>query len=156
MIKIRPTLSNKILDIIFNLQKFIKNILLLLLCISSFSCNAKMLFYRIPFRIQTYTPITREEIKNLAVKGGMQELLPRNHTKVLALLNSHNNKCYQFDVENIRIYIREDNHEYFIDNKGIVLFKHKKNHKCSKNKIDENEIVKLLNEGNVDTWEKDE
>ncbi|ERH36715.1 hypothetical protein P381_22265 [Salmonella enterica subsp. enterica serovar Enteritidis str. 10-34587] len=53
------------------------------------------------------------------------------------------------------IYI-EDNHEYFIDNKGVVLFKNKKNYKCSKIKINENEIVMLLNDGNVDTWEKDE
>ncbi|HGB5550325.1 TPA: hypothetical protein ACIVSV_004429, partial [Salmonella enterica subsp. enterica serovar Wangata] len=84
------------------------------------------LFFRIPFRIQTYTPITREEIKRLAVKGGGQELLQRNHGKVLALLSPHGNKCYLFDDENIRIYIYEDNHEYFIDNKGVVLFKNKK------------------------------
>lgn len=53
-------------------------------------------------------------------------------------------------------YIYEDNNEYFIDNKGMVLFKNKKTYKCSKNKINENEIVMLLNDGNVDTWEKDE
>lgn len=53
-----------------HLQKIIKNTLLLLVCILPFSCDAKMLFFRIPFRIQTYTPITREEIKRLAVKGG--------------------------------------------------------------------------------------
>lgn len=38
----------------------------------------------------------------------------------------------------------------------MVLFKNKKTYKCSKNKINENEIVMLLNDGNVDTWEKDE
>lgn len=89
-----------------HLQKIIKNTLLLLVCILPFSCDAKMLFFRIPFRIQTYTPITRGGgIKRLAVKGGGQELLQRNHGKVLALLSSHGNKCYLFDDENIRIYI---------------------------------------------------
>ncbi|EEL9994605.1 hypothetical protein XZ55_01980 [Salmonella enterica subsp. enterica serovar Enteritidis] len=121
-----------------------------------FFAMRKCYFFRIPFRIQTYTPITRGGIKRLAVKGGVQELLQRNHGKVLALLSPHGNKCYLFDDENIRIYIYEDNHEYFIDNKGVVLFKNKKNYKCSKNKINENEIVMLLNDGNVDTWEKDE
>ncbi|MEM0569372.1 hypothetical protein [Salmonella enterica] len=156
MIKIRPTQPNEILCVFFALSKMDKKILLLLFCILPFLCDAKMLFYRIPFRIQTYTPITREEIKMLAVKGGMQELLPRNHEKLLALLNPHKNKCHLFDGKNIRIYIREDNREYFIDNNGMMLFRNKRTYKCSKNKIDENEIVKLLNDGNVDTWEKDE
>ncbi|EBM1271845.1 hypothetical protein DUG22_16610 [Salmonella enterica] len=156
MIKISPPCLMKFYVFSLHLQKIIKNTLLLLVCILPFFCDAKMLFFRIPFRIQTYTPITRGGIKRLAVKGWVQELLQRNHGKVLALLSPHGNKCYLFDDENIRIYIYEDNHEYFIDNKGVVLFKNKKNYKCSKNKINENEIVMLLNDGNVDTWEKDE
>ncbi|EAM8675287.1 hypothetical protein BL252_17540 [Salmonella enterica] len=119
MIKISPPCLMKFYVFSLHLQKIIKNTLLLLVCILPFSCDAKMLFFRIPFRIQTYTPITREEIKRLAVKGGGQELLQRNHGKVLALLSPHGNKCYLFDDENIRIYIYEDNHEYFIDNKGV-------------------------------------
>lgn len=134
MIKISPPCLMRFYVFFLHIQKIIKNTLFLLVCISPFFCDAKMLFYRIPFRIQTYIPITRNEIKRLAVKGGMQELLQRNHGKVLALLSPHRNKCYLFDNENIRIYIHEDNHEYFIDNKGMVLFKNKKTYKCSKNK----------------------
>ncbi|HAF3334273.1 TPA: hypothetical protein G9A39_002378 [Salmonella enterica] len=110
MIKISSPCLMKFYVFSLHLQKIIKNTLLLLVCILPFFCDAKMLFFRIPFRIQTYTPITRGEIKRLAVKGGGQELLQRNHGKVLALLSPHGNKCYLFDDENIRIYIYEDNH----------------------------------------------
>ncbi|HFG5054506.1 TPA: hypothetical protein ACGH8G_004507, partial [Salmonella enterica subsp. enterica serovar Wangata] len=108
MIKISPPCLMKFYVFSLHLQKIIKNTLLLLVCILPFSCDAKMLFFRIPFCIQTYTPITMGEIKRLAVKGGVQELLQRNHGKVLALLIPHGNKCYLFDDENIRIYIYED------------------------------------------------
>ncbi|EAY0458281.1 hypothetical protein B4R30_22585, partial [Salmonella enterica] len=97
MIKISPPCLMKLYVFSLHLQKIIKNTLLLLVCILLFSCDAKMLFFRIPFRIQTYTPMTRGEIKRLAVKGGVQELLQRNHGKVLALLSPHGNKCYLFD-----------------------------------------------------------
>ena len=119
-------------------------------------CDAKMFFYRIPFRITTYTPIKTEEIKRLALKGGMQEISSRNYDQVIKTLHSNSNKCHMFDSDNIRIYISDENHEYFIDNKGWVLFKNKKISTCSKNKIDEDAIVKLLNDGNIDVWKSEE
>ncbi|MBA3112241.1 hypothetical protein CBX57_012795 [Salmonella enterica] len=137
-------------------KKIERIILLLFLCVFSICCDAKVLFYRIPFRIQTYTPITREEIKILAAKNGMQELLSRNYGKVSSLLNPHKSNCYFFDDSNIRIYIRENNNEYFIDNKGIASFRYNETYECSRNKINENVITHLLNDGNVDLWGKDE
>lgn len=155
MIKISPPCLMKFYVFSLHLQKIIKNTLLLLVCILPFlRCENAIFPYSFSYS-NLYTN-NKGGIKRLAVKGGVQELLQRNHGKVLALLSPHGNKCYLFDDENIRIYIYEDNHEYFIDNKGVVLFKNKKNYKCSKNKINENEIVMLLNDGNVDTWEKDE
>lgn len=92
-----------------HLQKIIKNTLLLLVCILPFFAMRKCYFSVFLSYSNLYTN-NKGEIKRLAVKGGVQELLQRNHGKVLALLSPHGNKCYLFDDENIRIYIYEDNH----------------------------------------------
>ncbi|ESG06004.1 hypothetical protein SEEP9945_23658, partial [Salmonella enterica subsp. enterica serovar Pullorum str. 19945] len=88
MIKISPPCLMKFYVFSLHLQKIIKNTLLLLVCILPFFCDAKMLFFRIPFRIQTYTPITRGEIKRLAVKRrGARIAATEIIGKVLALLS---------------------------------------------------------------------
>lgn len=117
-------------------------LLLFFIFISSMCCDAKMLFYRIPFRIQTYNPITRGEIRKLSIENGMQELSPPNIKNLLLLLESKGDKSSLFDDENIRMYIVEGNHdEYFIDNKGVVVSE-KKKYKYSKIIINEDEVIK--------------
>ncbi|MCE9883907.1 hypothetical protein [Obesumbacterium proteus] len=129
-----------------------KIVLIFLFYIYSSHCDAAMFYYRIPFRIQTYTPITMEVIKELATKNGMQKTSLKNSEKISFILRNHKGNCNFFDKKNIRIYIKNDNHEYFIDNNGMLAFKDKKKCRCSENKINENSIVNLLNEGNIDRW----
>lgn len=129
-----------------------KIVLIFLFYIYSSHCDAAMFYYRIPFRIQTYTPITMEVIKELAAKNGMQKTSLKNSEKISFILRNHKGNCNFFDKKNIRIYIKNDNHEYFIDNNGILAFKDKKKCRCSENKINENAIVNLLKEGNIDRW----
>lgn len=129
-----------------------KIVLIFLFYIYSSHCDAAMFYYRIPFRIQTYTPITMEVIKELATKNGMQKTSLKNSEKISFILRNHKGNCNFFDKKNIRIYIKNDNHEYFIDNNGMLAFKDKKKCRCSENKINENATVNLLNEGNIDRW----
>lgn len=129
-----------------------KIVLVFLFYIYSSHCDAVMFYYRIPFRIQTYTPITMEVIKELASKNGMQKTSLKNSEKISLILRNQKGNCSFFDKKNIRIYIKNDNHEYFIDNNGMLTFKDKKKHRCSENKINEDAIVNLLNEGNIDRW----
>ena len=135
-------------------KKWMASLLFIFLFISD--CNADALYYRIPFRMQTYTPVTSEEIKRLAEEGGMQKLLSANHDKLFELLGTHNEMCKSFDKKNIRIYIREHVREYFIDNQGIVSLKDNKFFKCSLHTVNEYFIVKLLNDGNTDRWDAKE
>ncbi|WP_318392660.1 hypothetical protein [Enterobacter sp.] len=139
----------------FFLSRLLSAILLFFLCAFSVYCKTEMFYYRIPFRIQTYIAITREEIKNAAKKSGVQQVLTENRRKILALLVLHKSSCNFFNDRGIRIYIYEGDREYFIDNKGVVLLSHNGVDKCSKYQINESEVVKLLNEGNMDYWAED-
>lgn len=92
----------------------------------------------------------------LAKKHGMQSVLSQNHEKTLALLTLHKTQHCLFDDKNVRIYIRNNQMDYFIDNKGIAQLSHNKINECSIKKIDENEIMFLLKNGGKDNWDKDE
>ncbi|EJI9012433.1 hypothetical protein SMW60_004890 [Escherichia albertii] len=109
-----------------------------------------------PFRIQTYSPVTKSKIESLAMGNGTQKLLQKNRDELLLLLNGANGECYHFDDKNVRIYIVDDKDRYYIDKGGVVSFDTQDNAKCLKSKIDENSIEKLLLEGNVDFWKNAE
>ena len=67
-------------------------------------CIADVFHYRMPFRIQTYSPVTKSKIENFAIKDGAQKLLQINREKLLMLLNRSSNECYHFDDKNVRIF----------------------------------------------------
>lgn len=52
-----------------------------------------MFYYRIPFRIKTYTPITMEVIKELASKNGMQKTSLKNSEKISLILRNQKGNC---------------------------------------------------------------
>lgn len=85
----------------------------------------------------------------------MQEVLPKNYEKILVSFGAYKNKYVLFDDKNISAYICEAGHDYFIDNNGIVLFRDKMAYTCTENKINEDVLVKLLNDGNINTWGSD-
>lgn len=60
-------------------------------------CLADVFYYRIPFRIQTYSPVTKSKIESLAMGNGTQKLLQKNRDELLLLLNGANGECYHFD-----------------------------------------------------------
>ncbi|EEX2835695.1 hypothetical protein D1403_003069 [Escherichia albertii] len=119
-------------------------------------CLADVFYYRIPFRIQTYSPVTKSKIESLAMGNGTQKLLQKSRDELLLLLNGANGECYHFDDKNVRLYIVDDKDRYYFDKGGGVSFDTQDNAKCLKSKIDENSIEKLLLEGNVDFWKNAE
>ena len=117
-------------------------------------CIADVFHYRMPFRIQTYSPVTKSKIENFAIKDGAQKLLQINREKLLMLLNRSSNECYHFDDKNVRIYIIDGKDRYYIDKNGVVSYGVPDNVICSNNKINEDSIEKILLEGNIDFWKK--
>ncbi|EPI8975857.1 hypothetical protein ACTC6A_004229 [Escherichia albertii] len=113
-------------------------------------CLAEVFYYRIPFHIQTYSPVTKIKVESLAMGNGTQKLLQKNRDELL-LLSETNGECHHFDDKNVRVYIIDDKDRYYIDKIGGA-FDTQDNAKCLKSKIDENSIEKLLLEGNVDFW----
>ncbi|HHB2154026.1 TPA: hypothetical protein ACO6US_003063 [Escherichia albertii] len=113
-------------------------------------CLAEVFYYRIPFHIQTYSPVTKIKIESLAMGNGTQKLLQKNRDELL-LLSETNGERHHFDDKNVRVYIIDDKDRYYIDKIGGA-FDTQDNAKCLKSKIDENSIEKLLLEGNVDFW----
>lgn len=80
-------------------------------------CLAEVFYYRIPFHIQTYSPVTKIKIESLAMGNGTQKLLQKNRDELL-LLNGTNGECYHFDDKNVRVYIIDDKDRYYFDKIG--------------------------------------
>lgn len=123
----------------------IKKIAGVTLCLWGLRCwPASMFFYPGPFAVETYLPVTKQKMVDMANHGRLTEIAETNHHKIIEAINKKDKKCYHFNSKKVRLYIVDNYSKYFIDQEGVVSLGMNNANKCSRTKIREIELINLL------------